>query len=246
MVKPLKYSVLIPAFNSERSIVILLDSLRHFFDTVGELYEIIVMDDASLDNTAEVVEKYASQHAEVSVWRLKYNRGQQMALYLGLRHCRGDFVITMDDDLQHAVTALPELLVEAERGADLVFGIYSDRTDQHYRRQGSYWIGRFFKWRFKEALGELRVSSYRVIARSVYTPVAAMGEKRFVYLSAELIPFARRIANVEVVRSPRAFGKSGYRFWRLLGIGIRLCFYYGFCEKANGFCGKAKSESRHV
>ncbi|MBS7525567.1 glycosyltransferase family 2 protein [Fusibacter paucivorans] len=231
MVKPLKYSVLIPAFNSERSIALLLDSLRVFFDAAEAPYEIVVINDASSDGTAEVLKEYARRHAEVRVRHLKHNRGQQMALYLGLRYCRGDFVITMDDDLQHAVDALPKLLKEAEQGADLVFGIYSDRTDQHYRRQGSHWIGKFFKWRFKDALGELRVSSFRVIARSVYMPVAAMGEKRFVYLSAELIPFARCIANVAVSRSPRVFGKSGYRFWRLIGIGIRLFIYYGFKKK---------------
>jgi glycosyltransferase involved in cell wall biosynthesis len=227
MENPLKFSVLIPAFNSEQSLPLLLDSLRAFFDGSGDRYEIIVVNDASKDGTADVLNQYAEKHATVTVLHLEKNCGQQMALYLGLRKCQGQFAITMDDDLQHAVVALPKLLAQAEAGSDLVFGVYSDRSDQRYRRQGSHWIGLFFKWRFKEVLGNLRVSSFRVIARSVYAPVAAKGDRRFVYLSAELIPFARCITNVPVIRSPRLFGKSGYRLWRLIAIGVQLCFYYG-------------------
>ena len=226
MTNRVEFSILIPAFNSEKSLPTLIPSLCNFFESEQRSFEIIVVDDASRDATKAVLETLKRKYKNLKPIFLDENVGQQKALFLGLKYCYGDFLITMDDDLQHPVSEIKKLIRASSTGADLIFGIYEQREDVHYRRQGSHWIGKFFKWRYK-ALEGMRVSSFRLISKSIYAEIAKIKEPKFVYLSAELIPFAQKILNVTVERNERVYGKSGYDLRKLFKLGLGLIHYYG-------------------
>lgn len=222
----IEYSILIPTYNGEKSLEILIDQLEVYFKEKGKTFELVLVDDASSDQTKEILRGQMALRSNMTCVFLDHNVGQQRALVYGLKHCRGDRLITMDDDLQHPVAEIDRLIERADLGADLVFGIYESREDVGLRQGGSYWIGKFFKIRFRD-LGGLRVSSFRLIDRSLYLKISKTNPNRFIYFSAELIPFAQKIDNVKVARHTRRFGKSGYNAKKLIKLGGQLVIHYG-------------------
>lgn len=219
------YSVVIPVYNSSGSLLPLLDEVEGFFRTRGLSYEVILVDDCSRDDSWEIITERSKASAHVKGIRLDRNRGQQYALSRGLRLCSGRYAVTMDDDRQHDIEAVDRMMACAKEGHDLVFGIYGDYGTRGIRHLGSRLIGAFFRRNFRNLEGN-RVSSFRLIHKSVYRNIGKE-EKPFLYLSAELLPFARKVGNVTVERRERTYGRSGYTLKKCLAIGLRLQIYYG-------------------
>ena len=252
----MNFSVVIPVFNSENTIEFMVRKLSSFFLGHGMTYEIILVDDCSQDKSWQIIEKISKENKGIKGIRLNSNMGQQMAIYQGLHHCEGDYAITIDDDGQHDIEDLLKFMPLLTQSYDLIFGIYESYNDPSYRKKGSGIIGRFFKWRFKNLRG-MNVSSFRVIKKSLYQRILNKN-KRFVYISAELLPYAEKIGNVAVTRYRRLQGKSGYTLSKLSKLGLNLLFYYGIPHLfdkinqgkvhhetiVNGWCGEL-SNQRH-
>lgn len=219
------YSVVIPVYNSSGSLAKLLDEIEGFFMSRCLSYEVILVDDCSKDDSWAVIEECSRNDDHIKGVRLDRNRGQQYALARGLRLCSGRYAITMDDDGQHDIEAVDRMIRCAQEGHDLVFGIYAEYGTKGVRHLGSRFIGAFFRSQFRNLDGK-RVSSFRLIHRSVYRNIGKE-EKPFVYLSAELLPFTRKVGNVTVERRERAYGRSGYTLKKCLAIGLSLQIYYG-------------------
>ena len=102
-------SIIIPVFNSESTIEILVNNI---IKTLGENYkfEIILINDSSKDNTEEKCKKLVEKYTSVVLYSLAKNFGEHNAVMAGLNKCSGDYAIIMDDDLQHSADSLLELL----------------------------------------------------------------------------------------------------------------------------------------
>jgi len=221
------FSIVIPVYNSIESLSILMDEIyTYFLDTPYE-YEVIFVDDASQSETLRALEGLKNTHTNVAIKQiyLRQNVGQQKALALGLMHAVGTYALTIDDDLQHDIRVLGKMLDCTKQGSDLVFGIYKDYGEKKTRELGSKVIGFFFKVRFKKLYGQ-HVSSLRLIHHSVYEKLTEP-LKPFIYLSAELLPYSKKVGNVNVQRRQRIYGKSGYTLLKCIGIGIKLTLNYG-------------------
>ncbi|MBF4695277.1 glycosyltransferase [Fusibacter ferrireducens] len=252
----MNFSVVVPVFNSENTIELMVKKILCFFSEHEMSCEIILVDDCSHDQSWQIIEKVSKMHKEIKGIRLNSNSGQQMAIYQGLHYCEGDYAITIDDDGQHDIEDLIQFMPLISQNYDLIFGIYKSYNDPSYRKRGSGYIGRFFKWRFKNLKG-MRVSSFRVVEKSLYQCILNK-KKKFVYISAELLPYAQKVGNVAVTRHMRLEGKSGYTLGKLLKLGLNLYFFYGvphiFNEMnqgkaydetvVNGWCGEL-SNQRH-
>ena len=237
-------SVIIPVYNSKASLPIVLDQIQDFFKNASKVweYEVIFVNDHSDQETCEVLEqlKKTSAGKPPLVLHMRKNVGQQMAICHGLRHATGTYVLTMDDDLQHDIADLETLFLHAELGSDLVFGVYAEHGDDKTRSMGSKLVGKFFEYRFKKLNG-CRVSSYRLIHQSLYNKVDVSNQS-FVYLSAELIPYAKKISNVTIQRLKRPYGNSGYTFFKCIKIALKLILNYGFLASNLRTKGESFSE----
>lgn len=229
----MKLSIVIPVYNSSDSLRLILQEIEHVTHKLSENedYEVIFVDDGSPSpRTKEALNQLALEFPRlVKVFTMNENIGQQAALYQGLLQCSGEYALTIDDDLQHDFSAIEAFYQKAKEGADLSFGIYEAYGDGPSREWGSKIIGAFFKWRYQQ-LGGKRVSSMRFIHRSVYERLPKKMPK-FVYLSAELIPFAQKIENITVTRRARVYGKSGYTLRKCVKIGLQLTWYYGILNR---------------
>lgn len=115
-----KLSIVIPAYNEGGNIRLLLDRLVEELKNYP-LYEVIVVDDGSKDNTPEVVRECHNQNQIIKLISLSRNFGHQNALKAGLDHAKGDCIISMDADLQHPPSIIPEMIEKWKQGYDIVY-----------------------------------------------------------------------------------------------------------------------------
>lgn len=230
------FSIVIPVYNSIASLAILTDEIHDFFDGKNFNYEIIFVNDGSehatyaeLERLKKIPRNSLNDKVVLTVIHLEKNIGQQKAIAVGLLKANGQFALTMDDDLQHNIISLDEMLKLSEKGSDLVFGIYDDYGINGPRAWGSKIIGAFFRYKFSVLDGK-RVSSFRLIHRSVYSKLNPNFSK-FFYLSAELLAYSKKPENINIERRERVYGKSGYNLKKCLLIGAKLTLYYGIIPK---------------
>src|SRR5580698_5226999 len=112
-------SIVIPIHNEEPSILPLYDRLTAVLESLQKQYEIIFVDDASTDRSHELLANLVQIDARLKVIRLRRNFGQTPALAAGFHEAKGDVIIAMDGDLQHAPEDIPALLEKIDEGYDI-------------------------------------------------------------------------------------------------------------------------------
>src|SRR3989344_5434513 len=122
MSKNIDLSIVIPLFNEQEVIPFLINELNRVGQTLGKNYEVILVDDGSIDNTFELVKRVADQDSKFKVIKFSRNFGHQAAFNVGIDFAQGDMVLTMDGDLQHPPHFIPKFINYAEKGFDIVIG----------------------------------------------------------------------------------------------------------------------------
>jgi len=128
-------SIVIPVFNESESIVILLDEVINVMATNKFNFELIVVNDGSIDNTHSVLKQLSLQIKELSVISLRKNYGQTAAMAAGFDNSKGNIIITLDGDLQNDPKDIPKLIAEINNDYDLVCGWRFDRKDKLVSRK---------------------------------------------------------------------------------------------------------------
>jgi len=222
--RPLKYSVVIPVFNSERIVGNTLDRTVSFFQTNGLDYEIILVNDGSRDGSWEVIKAKALANPHLTAINLLRNFGQHNANLCGFRHTTGDYLITMDDDGQNPPEEILPLIQKANEGHDLVFGKFRVKSASLTRVLGSKAIGMINRRIFGQPKG-LTVTNFRILRRDVVDRICA-SQASFPYITGQALLNSRLPANAEVRHDPRKEGKSNYSALRIARLVMTICFSY--------------------
>ena len=195
-------SVIVPLFNEEENISILQSELRAALD--GLDYEIVFVDDGSVDCTVERIETAPN----VRLIRFEKNTGQSAALYAGLQAARGANAVLMDGDLQNDPADIPRLLAEIARGADLVCGYRINRQDTLVKRLAS-WIANAVRSRFtKDGVRDTGCTLKAIRRECISALVPFKGMHRFI--PALIKGAGYRLVEIPVNHRPRRFGQSKY------------------------------------
>jgi glycosyltransferase involved in cell wall biosynthesis len=116
-----RVSVVIPAFNEEENLLVIIDRLEHVFNQTGYDVEFILVDDGSKDKTLLILKAMAKVKANLFYIEFSRNFGHQLALKAGLDKASGDCVISLDADLQHPPELITEMLGKWEEGYEVVY-----------------------------------------------------------------------------------------------------------------------------
>jgi len=219
-----RYSVVIPVFNSERLIGETVRRTAEFFERAGWRHQIVLVNDGSADRSWEVVAALARQNASIVAINLEKNYGQYAAIFCGLHHASGDFVVTMDDDLQNPPEEIAQLVAKILEGYDVVFGRFRAKQHARYRRWGSGLIGRLNRWIFGQPR-DLTVSNFRIIRKSVVDRMRRH-RTRFPYITGLALLYSEKRANVWVEHRPRPQGESNYDLILLFRTAARIVLHY--------------------
>ena len=106
----IEYSVVIPVYNSAEFFQALYDRLQSVFKQMNKTFEVIFVNDCSRDNSLNILQEIHSQYNNIIVADLYTNFGQQNTLMCGFQYCQGQYIITMDDDLQNPPEEIQKLI----------------------------------------------------------------------------------------------------------------------------------------
>jgi len=136
-IKPYHISIVVPVFNEEESLQILVEEVRNAMaKTPQHRYELILVDDGSRDNSFAVIESLFEKDPEhVRGIQLRRNFGQTAAMAAGFDAAKGEIIIPMDADLQNDPADIPKLLEKVDEGFDVVSGWRADRQDRAFSRK---------------------------------------------------------------------------------------------------------------
>lgn len=219
-----KYSAVIPVFNSGAIVGDTLDQTARFFEEQGWDYEIIAVNDGSTDHSEAVLREKALANPHIVAISLLHNYGQHTAVLCGLQHSTGDYVVTLDDDLQNPPGEIVHLVDKALDDYDLVIGRFRRKEHAAHRRFGSRIVAQINR-RVFSVPPDLTLTNFRLIRRDVVERICAY-RTNYPYISGMALMFSSRRANVLVEHHPRSIGKSNYNLVRIISLMMRILFNY--------------------
>jgi polyisoprenyl-phosphate glycosyltransferase len=218
------YSVVIPVYNSEAIIGETIDRTTDFFARNNLRYELVLVNDGSRDNSWMIISEKARGLPHVTAINLLKNYGQHNANMCGFKHTSGDFVITMDDDLQNPPEEIDKLIRKVNEGYDLVIGQFKQKQHKGYRKIGSKLVGLVNRKIFQTPVG-IVLTNFRIIRRPVVDKVCDY-KTSYPYIPGLVIWFSQDITNTLVEHHPRRVGKSNYNGLTILKLISTILFNY--------------------
>ena len=173
------------------------------------------MDDGSKDHSYEVMKKLREEDKRVRIFQMARNFGQHNALLCGFHYVEGDFVITMDDDLQHPPEEIPKMIryMDEHDEVDVILGRYEERKHSLLRRIGTS-ISLKFTTKMLGKNPDLVITSFRLMRRFIVDAIRDT-TIHLPQVGNLLLMTSNRIVNVDVHHDARAYGRSGYSFREL-------------------------------
>lgn len=207
-------SIVVPVYNSTETLEVLAEEIDGVFRSrPDDAYELIFVDDSSsLPGTWPTIAALTARFPQVRAVQLSRNFGQQAATLCGLRAATGDFIITMDDDLQHDPQDIPRFLERTD--SEIVIGQFSRKQHSWFKRVTSRLKGVFDRIIVAKPKG-IQLSAFRMLSRSVVDGILSMRTPN-PFLPALMFHVSRDVAGVEVSHNSRDAGKSGYSLRKLI------------------------------
>lgn len=238
-------SIIIPVYNSAKILPELVERLNKSLNTLIDQYEILLINDGSKDNSWEIIQSLSSKIPAVNGINLMRNYGQHNALLCGIRNAKNEYLVTMDDDLQHPPEEIHKLFNEIQKGFDVVYGIPQKLV--HYKWRNFF--SKLTKNLLAKFLGIKRIkyiSAFRIMRREVRKGFEDFNSPN-VIIDALLTWGTEKFSTVEVYEQPRAQGRSNYNFFKLVKISmviltgfstlpLRISSVIGFILTVFGIC----------
>jgi undecaprenyl-phosphate 4-deoxy-4-formamido-L-arabinose transferase len=216
-------SIVIPVWREEpETLQLLVKKIGRVLNSASQ-WEIVFVSDGCTGHTKKTLSEIVCAHANVRLIDLPRRTGQEHAMLQGLLRAEGDFVCTMDSDLEHLPEELPRLLIPLEQGYELVLGRRCPRRDRSWLSLlGSRAFTALMNARWQMHLSDWGCS-YNAGKREVFSPMKRrLIDKQRGPLKRFLIQRAARWKEVPVTRARRYAGNSGYRFWYVCWFAFRM------------------------
>jgi glycosyltransferase involved in cell wall biosynthesis len=224
LVKDNLYSIIIPVYRSEKIIATTVKKTLEAMRQQKLKTEIVLVNDGSPDHSWEVIRTLAEKHEEVKAINFLRNYGQHTAVYCGIAESNGDFIITMDDDMQNPPEEIIKLIKKINEGYDLVFAEFKQKMHRGLRKMGT----RVIWYLNAEIFGkpkDLKLTNFRIFTRETANRMLQF-RTNYPYIPGLLLMHASKMANVVTDHHAREIGDSNYTLWRILKLVSRLLFNY--------------------
>lgn len=238
-------SLVIPVFNEERNLEMLLERIRSAMSPLERPYEVIFVDDGSRDRSLEILRSFV-KYPEIRIVELTRNYGQHAAILAGFSCVSGEIVVTLDADLQNPPEEIPRLIKTMEEGGfDVVGSIRRGRKDSMFRIMPSKIVNMVAR-----KITGVRMTDWgcmlRAYRRSVVDRMTVCHEHA-TFIPALATFFGKRVTEIEVAHAERFGGKSNYSLRKLINLQfdlvasfsdlpIKLIMYGGIAMAVLGVC----------
>ena len=216
-------SIVIPVYNSEKTISKIVDKLVAELEQKYEL-EIILVNDCSKDRSEQVcIAIYKKYRKIVRFFSLSKNVGEHNAVMVGLNKARGEYAVIMDDDFQNPVSEAARLIKTAVKNDfDVIYTFCEKSQRPLFRRLGSRFANKTADIILKKPAG-LYLSSFKIINRFTIDKIKKYNLP-FTYIDGLILQTTDNIGKIKVEEHKRSTGKSGYSFKKLFALWLNMFF----------------------
>jgi len=218
---PLSLSIVIPVYNSEKSIARLVDELIRDLSFRLRL-EIVLVNDNSRDNSEEAcISLYEKYRDVVKFYSLSKNVGEHSAVMAGLNKTTSDYVAIMDDDFQNPVNEVIKLVDSAMNGEfDVVYSYYKKKEHSVFRNLGSWFNDKVANIMLQKPK-DLYLSSFKILNRFLVNEIIKY-QSPFPYIDGLILQATDSIGRVEVEHRARQESRSGYTMKKLISLWLNM------------------------
>lgn len=212
MISPV-LSVVVPVYRSQGTLEELYARVRESLEYVNLGFELILVEDCGGDDSWAVIEQLAAEDSRIHGIKMSRNFGQHAATLCGISKASGEWIITLDDDLEHKPEYIPQLYEKAQDGYDLVYAVYPERSHAWWRNVTSD-VGRRL---LRVAIPNLnhQYSSFRCIRKEVACQLLQF-DSPFPAIDGYLSWITNNYSTIKIEHGERLHGTSNYNFSKLL------------------------------
>jgi dolichol-phosphate mannosyltransferase len=237
MKKP-KYSIIAPIYNEEGNLSELYTRIKNTMETLGDEWELILVDDGSQDNSTKIICELSDHDDRVRKVIFARNFGHQLAVTAGLDYSRGDAVVIIDSDLQDPPEVIPELIEKWREGYHVVYAVRGEREGESWFKLATASLFYRIIYRITDVDIPLDTGDFRLLDRKVVDVMKAMKERhRFLRGMSVWVGF--RQTGVKYRRAARHAGETKYPLQKMVKFAndaitgysyfpLQLATYLGF------------------
>ncbi|MBN2757950.1 MAG: glycosyltransferase family 2 protein [Bacteroidales bacterium] len=210
----IEYSIVIPVFNSSKSLIEIVERIKNvFINEIKQTYEIIFVDDGSSNIiTWPTLKKLTAENNAITIVKLMRNFGKSSAVLCGFSYVKGNYVIMMDDDLQHFPEDIPKLIIQKKH--DIVIAEFKEKKHSFFKQKSSNIKG-WFDYKLIGKPKHIKNSAFILINSKIIRAINNLNISN-PFISALLFFVSKDIVNVECTHGNRIEGKTGYTFKKLI------------------------------
>ena len=219
-------SIIIPVYNGSKTIQNLLIDIQKNLQDFNFSYEIILIDDFSTDNSWSSIEELSRIHSFVKCIKLKANFGQHNATMAGLSYCKGDYIIIMDDDLQHNPKYILKIIDKIKQGYDLCYCNYINREHKSWKIFVSF-INNLILSLGTNKPFNIYASPYRGIKKEIALKIIK-NKNKYIFLDVLILNNNPKLDKIDIYHEKRAEGVSQYNFVKLFKLWFQMLININF------------------
>jgi glycosyltransferase involved in cell wall biosynthesis len=213
-------SIIVSIYNEEAG-------LKQFFTTLTKemsklkdySYEVICIDDGSVDNTYKILCDYAKQNNNIKIIKFSRNFGKEYGMMAGLKYCQGKAAIPMDVDLQDPPELIAEFVKKWKQGYDMVYGIRSDRkSDTFLKRMTAKLFYKIYNLMTRSPI-PYNAGDYRLLDRKVINAILSLKERN-IFMKGVFGWTGFKSTGIKYTRQKRAAGESKWNYWKLWNFAL--------------------------
>ena len=220
----LEVSVVVPVYNGSGTLIELTKRIEAVLSRTASSFEIIFVNDGSLDNSWEVITGLTRTDSNIRGLNLMHNYGQHNALLAGIQRSQYSTILTMDDDLQHPPEEIPRLLSKLDEGYDVVYGRPNLRNHRLWRNISSKVIKTVLKIVLGAKMGG-ESSAFRAFNADLKTGFKDFADAQL-SIDVLLSWSAGKVTHILVEHHDRQAGRSGYTLKKLVSLSFNMLAGY--------------------
>lgn len=221
------FSIVVPIYNEEGSLLVLYERMVKVMDSTGEAWELVLVDDGSQDQSADMIRTLVKQDSRVRQVILARNFGHQIAVTAGLDHSRGDAIVIIDADLQDPPEVILDLIEKWREGFEVVYAVRETREGETFFK---LWTARLF-YRLINKITSMKIpvdtGDFRLIDRKVVNVLNQMREHhRFLRGMSVWVGFKQ--TGVKYKRAARYAGETHYPLKKMVKLATTAITGFSF------------------
>lgn len=218
----LSLSIVVPVYRSAAILPKLAEQIHDEMRKEGlaDRFELLLVNDASPDNSWQVIRSLADTYGFIKGISLRRNFGQHNAIMAGLNYASGELIILMDDDLQHPPHAIGDMVRALSEGYDVCYTNYVNRQHASWKKMGS----RFNDWVATRLLGKpkgLYLSSFKGLRREIAQEVIRY-DGPYAYVDGLILDVTRSITTIDIEHQERHEGEGNYNLGRSISLWMKM------------------------